>query len=80
MLVLEIEEVSKTFYTHPLYCLGYDLEIGRDITTKNSSFQSFHVSSNISLRSQDVTFVGGPMCVLMPVRHDDITLISFNLI
>lgn len=56
-----------------------NLEINRDVATKNTSLKGLDVTANIRLRCQQVAVIHIPVRLLVPIRHNDLPSVCFNL-
>lgn len=64
---------------YSLYGTWHNFEVGRDVAPKHTSFQSLNVASDICFRREEVAIVGDSMGIFVTVRHNDMSIISFNL-
>ena len=72
-------EPNVAHLTYLLHDIWLNLEVCRDVTTENASFERFDVSADIGLGRQHMSFIRHTMWIFMSIRHDDMCLIRFDL-
>ena len=75
----EPKQRSTTELKYLLDGRWFNFEIGGYIASEDTRFQGFDVSTNIRLRSQEMSFISVRIHFFMSVGHDDLSAVRLHL-